>query len=198
MKKLIPICAVALFTASSANAMFTLYPDDRPGWESAVGVYEEEFFTDATLNPGVSVVTDVGYVKTATGVWWDKLIRPGYTYQGIPGPTTTTWQFATPLYGFGGNWDPGVPTGPGTNIAVYVGGTLVGEIPRTYNGEFWGFASTDPFASVFLKHGSYLGAWCETYELDNMVYSYIPAPGAMLLGSIGVGLVGWLRRRRTL
>ena len=134
MKKLIMMCAIASFIACSANAAITVYTD-RSAWESAVGAYDEEFFDDAILNPGVSVVTDNGLVQAGSGVlgpdgvWWDRV---------IPGEATTTWSFANPLVGFGAYWDLAGPGGPGTGIALTLDGELVGtEIVNSTQGCFF-------------------------------------------------------------
>jgi len=196
MKKLTVICAIAsAFVAINAYGAITVYTD-RPGWGSAVCDYEEEFFTDAILNPGVSVTTVNGVVQAGTGVlgpdnvWSDRV---------VPGGATTTWTFAKPLTGFGAFWDLANPGGPGTGIALLLDGVLVGaEILPSTSGSFFGVTSSTPFNAVLVRAGTDPLGTQETYEMDNMVSCTIPAPGAILLGGIGVGVVSWLRRRRTL
>ena len=67
-----------------AHAISITVYTDRSNWESALsGNYTEEDFSDTTLNPGLSVVSDSGYVDTGNQFWWDRM-------SGSPNDCTTT------------------------------------------------------------------------------------------------------------
>ena len=61
-----------------------------------------------------------------------------------------------------------------------------------------GSASKDLSDSGNISHFFSVGSHEIAIFVDTYENAVVPAPGAILLGSIGIGLVGWLRRRRTL
>jgi len=165
--------------AVSASPTVTIYDNDWTGWNTAVGgVYLTEDFNDTTLNPGLSVVSDLGHILVTQGLWWDQLNWSPKTY--------TTWTFATPIYAFGGTWDAGsfrqyyddghwhYIGGPGSNIQVQINGSWVdvGVIDNEYIDVFWGFVSDVPFTQVRLQAYNNEG-WTERHTLDDMVYSVL-------------------------
>lgn len=78
----------------------------------------------------------------------------------------------------------------------YLDGNLVGTSSALLP------SSTPTFlAANFGSPVDYVNVVSTSYDffaLDDVTFQQVPAPGALLLGSLGLGCVSWLRRRRTL
>ncbi len=145
------------------------------------GHLEGSFTTDVEVDPTVWVVESI---ENQTNLTWtdyhiDIGMNKGFSIVGVVAPPDWTWAITPPT---GGQQLPNQP--PGT-----LG--WVGKLDY-YAGTPIAIGGTGTFGFVVTFFGS-----VEFYTAQ-VPTGTIPAPGAILLGSIGIGCISWLRRRKSL
>lgn len=98
-------------------------------------------------------------------------------------------QYTIAAYGFSGVDNEHNTTLGGAGDTFNDGGGLISFVDSV-----WGAGSDVPPTYPTNTWNTGL----DYFSGPNMRYEVIPAPGAFLLGSIGLGFVSWMRRRRTL
>ena len=197
MKKLVAICILlVLMSTGAANAAFTLTFDELPTQP-----------VDGLSYMGITFGFTVGGVSSTDAIYND--IGPGtLTYLQDPSMEGTTAGILT--------LDFSTPTDQlefGVALNSYYAATPAYAV-RLYDSSYQliGVYSGNTSPLVLWSEGqfTYSGTLVRRavigfneqaagrFALDNLTINPIPAPGAVLLGSIGLGLVNWLRRRRTL
>ena len=208
MKKSIITCvafSMLLVCAGSSSAAI-IFSDNFETENGGVGQSSYAAFANWTVTVGSVDLLGGGYFDSLAGPGNMCLDMDGST--GVAGTIVSTALNLNPgqyvlYFDAAGSqrWNPSTDT-----MTVSLGSLFSAPLTLADNAPFNTFATpvinvaAPTVASISFAHagGDNVGLLLDNVALDYCRQDVIPAPGAILLGGIGAGLVGWLRRRRAL
>ncbi|WP_313703489.1 PEP-CTERM sorting domain-containing protein [Massilia sp.] len=193
--------AVLLCVASGAQAQIDVYTD-RTAFLAAVGGYGVDTYDDLAVqlyeSPFARSAGSYGYTASAdSGLYGAGSGGDGWLTPNVDNEAIIFSNFAPGIVGFGGYFFGSdingafVPNGT-LQFTATDGSTLDYTLTGATTTSFVGFVSSSPLASVSLISG---GDYWATAN-DVTLAMPIPEPETYAMMMLGLGVVGWMRRRR--